>query len=72
LEKAVEWLLNWAADSPLLVALIGSALVVVHYGPAYIKAISEAISVRRRDNVELSERENRLRKQIESRKRRQK
>ncbi|MGU3399256.1 hypothetical protein ACLBWS_05855 [Brucellaceae bacterium D45D] len=64
MDKIAVWLLDWAKDSPLLVFLIASALLAISSGPAYIKAISEAKSRKRHDDVLLTEKEQRLKKRI--------
>lgn len=67
MEEVVKWLLEWAKDSPVWVTVIASAFVAVSMGPAYIKAISEALSRKRHDDVQLLEKEERLRKRLQDR-----
>jgi hypothetical protein len=66
MEEVVKWLLEWAKDSPIWVAVIASTFVAVSMGPAYIKAISEALSRKRHDDVQLLEKEERLKRRLES------
>ncbi len=64
-EKALEVLLGLIPESPLWLAVIALFVLAVHYGPAYIKAISEAKSLKRHDDVALLEKEERIRRKIE-------
>jgi hypothetical protein len=68
MDTAVKWLLDYAGKSPLVVSIVFIGLLAVHYGPAYINAISDARSRKRRDDVELLEKELRLRDRLEWRK----
>lgn len=61
------WLLEWAKDSPFLVFVIASGLLAISSGPAYIKAISEARSRKRHDDVQLLGKEERLKKRLQDR-----
>jgi hypothetical protein len=65
LEDVIKWLLEWAKDSPALVLAIAVAAMAVAHGPAYIKAISEARSRRRHDDVQLLEKEERMKKRLQ-------
>jgi hypothetical protein len=71
MEAIGTWLLEWAKDSPFLVFLIASGLLAISSGPAYIKAISEARSRKRHDDVQLLEKEDRMRKRIADRRNKQ-
>lgn len=63
-EKALEVLLGLIPESPCWVFIIAIFLLAVHYGPAYIKVISEAMSLKRHDDVALLEKEMRIRRKI--------
>lgn len=64
MDKAIDALLKAIGNNPLLIALFAIFLLFLHYGPAYIKAISDAVSQRRRDNVDLLEQEAELKSRI--------
>lgn len=70
MDKVLIWLLEWAKDSPILVLLIVVAGGAVIMGPAYITAISGALSRKRHDDVLLFEKEERLKKRIQDRRNR--
>jgi hypothetical protein len=66
LDKALEFLLGLLQGHPVWAGLTAIAIIAVHYGPAYINAISSAVSQKRRDDAELSAMEHTLRKRIEA------
>jgi hypothetical protein len=72
LGEIAKWLLEWAKDSPFLVFIITALFVAIIMGTGYIKAISEARSRQRHDDVQLLEKENRLRERINNRLRKKK
>lgn len=64
MEKAIEAALSAIGDNKWLVVAFAIFVLFLHYGPSYIAAISNAISQRRRDNAELSEKEAEIREKI--------
>lgn len=64
MEKSIDAILSAIGNRPWLVAIFAISVLLLHYGPAYITAISSAISQRRRDNVELLERETELKARL--------
>ncbi|GGB00639.1 hypothetical protein GCM10011491_31040 [Brucella endophytica] len=64
MDKAIEAVLTAIGNNPWLIALFAIFVLLLHYGPAYITAISNALSQRRRDDVELLEKEAKLKAKL--------
>lgn len=65
--EVVIWLLEWAKGSPISVFAIVVVAGAGAMGPAYIKAFSEAKSRKRHDDVQLLEKEERIKKRLQDR-----
>ncbi len=64
MEKAIDAVFRAIGSNPWLIAIFAIFILFLHYGPAYITAISNALSQRRRDNAELLEKEAEIRAKI--------
>jgi hypothetical protein len=67
--KAAEAIFGALQGHPVWIVLTAFVLILLYRGPAYISAISSARSQKRRDDVELAEKERKLQSRIEARKR---
>lgn len=66
-DKAVEAIFRVLEGHPFLTVLAAFFLILLFRGPDYIKAISSAWSQKRRDDVELAEKEASLKKRVQKR-----